>query len=82
LRHGYEPRAEAEGLTVEAYVERIARDDEQAEQEFEALALEGLNSGESIVADDKYWAEKRARLMSGIKRPAPGECPIHCKAKS
>jgi hypothetical protein len=56
-------RADAEGLTVEAYVERIARDDEQAEQELEALALEGLNSGESIVADEKYWEEKRARLI-------------------
>ena len=33
-------RAEAEGLSVEAYVERIARDDERAEQELEALALE------------------------------------------
>jgi hypothetical protein len=56
-------RAEAEGLSVEAYVERIARDDEAAEQELEALALEGLNSGDSIVADDKYWADKRARLI-------------------
>lgn len=26
-------RADAEGLTVESYVERIVRDDEQAEQE-------------------------------------------------
>ena len=56
-------RAEAEGLSVEAYVERIARDDEAAEQELEALALEGLNSGDSIVADDTYWADKRARLI-------------------
>jgi hypothetical protein len=56
-------RADAEGLTVEAYVERIARDDEQAEHELEALALEGLNSGESIFADEEYWEEKRARLI-------------------
>lgn len=55
-------RADAEGLTVEAYVERIACDDEQAEQELEALALEGLNSGESIMADEHYWEEKRRRL--------------------
>jgi hypothetical protein len=27
------------------------------------LALEGLSSGESIVADDKYWQDKRARLI-------------------
>jgi len=56
-------RAEAEGLTVEAYLERIARDEEQAVKELESLALEGLNSGESIVADDKYWEQKRARLI-------------------
>lgn len=56
-------RAEAEGISVEAYVERIARADEAAEQELEALALEGFNSGDSIVADDKYWADKRARLI-------------------
>lgn len=56
-------RAEAEGLTVEAYIERIARSDEQAEEELGTLALEGLNSGESIVADERYWEEKRRRLI-------------------
>jgi hypothetical protein len=55
-------RAESEGLSVEAYIERIARDDQQAEEELEALALEGLNSGESIAADEKYWGEKGQRL--------------------
>ena len=56
-------RADAEGVPVEAYLERIARDDEQAEQVLEALALEGLNSGESIEADENYWEEKRRRLI-------------------
>ena len=56
-------RAEAEGLTVEAYIERIARDDQQAEEELEALALEGLNSGESSEADERYWEDKRRRLI-------------------
>jgi hypothetical protein len=56
-------RAEIEGLTVEAYVERIARDDQKAEEELEALALEGLDSGESIRADEQYWQEKRRGLV-------------------
>jgi hypothetical protein len=56
-------RAEIEGLTIEAYVERIARDDQQAEEELEASALEGLGSGESIPADEKYWEEKRRGLI-------------------
>ena len=63
-------RAEVEGLTVEAYVERIARHDEQAEQELELLGLEGLNSGESIVADEKYWEEKRRRLIERYQKNA------------
>ena len=56
-------RAEAEGLTVDAYLERIAHDEEEAERELESFALDGLNSGQSIVADDNYWEEKRARLI-------------------
>jgi hypothetical protein len=56
-------RAEAEGLSIEAYIERIAREDQQAEEELEALALEGLNSGESIEPNEKYWEEKCQRLI-------------------
>jgi len=60
-------RAEAEGLSVEAYVERIARDDQQAEAELEAYALEGLRSGESIAADERYWDQKRRSLVSSAQ---------------
>lgn len=63
LENRLRARAEAEGLTVEAYIERIARDDQKAEEELEALALEGLNSGESIQPDERYWEEKRRRLI-------------------
>ncbi|MGC9949436.1 MAG: type II toxin-antitoxin system ParD family antitoxin [Bryobacteraceae bacterium] len=56
-------RAEAEGVTVQAYVERLARDDEAAEEELEALALEGLNSGQSIEGSESYWDEKRRRIV-------------------
>ena len=51
-------------------MERIARDDEQAEQELELLGLEGLNSGESIVADEEYWEEKRRRLIERYQKNA------------
>jgi len=55
-------RAGAEGLTVEAYLERIARDDQDAERELEELALEGVESGDSIEAGDRYWEEKLSRI--------------------
>lgn len=38
-------------------------DDERAVDELEALALEGLNSGQSIQIGEKYWEEKRRRLI-------------------
>lgn len=56
-------RAAAAGVAVETYIERIARDDQAAEAELEPLAIAGLNSGESLEADDHYWESKRQRLV-------------------
>ena len=61
-------RAEAAGVTVERYIERIALDDQAAEEELEALALEGLTSGESMEADERYWTEKRQRLIDRYRK--------------
>ena len=55
-------RAEAEGIPVDAYVERLVRAEQQAEDELEALALEGLNSGEPINPGSGYWEDKHRRL--------------------
>ena len=41
-------RAEQEGLSVDAYVERLIKADLAAEEELEYLALESLDSGESV----------------------------------
>jgi len=41
----------------------MARDDQAAEGELEVLALEGLKSGESIEADERYWADKCQQLI-------------------
>ena len=61
-------RADAAGITVETYIERIALYDQDAEEELEALAIEGVNSRESIVADERYWVEKRQRLIERHQR--------------
>lgn len=70
-------RAEATGVSVETYIERIARDDQAAEDEIEDLALEGLNSGDPIEIDAGYWDEKHRILKNGLRRPARGE-PLRC----
>ena len=61
-------RAEAAGVTIETYIERIAHDDQAAEEELEALALEGLNSGEPIEVGPGYWEEKHRRLEERLKK--------------
>ena len=61
-------RAEAEGLTVEAYVERLVRAEQRAEDELEALALEGLNSGEPLEVGPTYWENKHRVLDERLKK--------------
>lgn len=61
-------RAEAEGLTVAAYVERLVNADQAAEEELEGLALEGLNSGPAVKAGPEFWEELHRDLDERLKR--------------
>ena len=60
-------RAEAQGLSIEAYLESLVRADQQGTEELESLALEGLNSGAPIEVSPSYWQEKRARLDERLR---------------
>ena len=60
-------RAEAEGLSVADYVERLVKAEQSAEDELEGLALAGLNSGEPIEVGPGYWEEKHRRLDERLK---------------
>ncbi len=60
--------AKSEGLTVEQYLERLVLAAEQATQELEILALDGLNSGEPIEMDAKFWEERHLRLDENLKK--------------
>jgi hypothetical protein len=55
-------RAEAEGLTIEDYLDRLVRADQQAVEELESLALQGIDSGASIEVGPTYWQEKHLRV--------------------
>lgn len=61
-------RAEAEGLTIPAYVERLVEADQSAEDELESLALEGLHSGDPIPVEPGSWEEKHRRLDDRLKK--------------
>jgi len=63
LRH----RAEAEGLAVEAYVERLIRAVLAAEDELGSLALEGLSSGDPLEGTPSFWQERHRRHDERLK---------------
>jgi hypothetical protein len=68
LEERLKERAEAAGLTVDGYVERLLTADQAAEDELESLALDGLNSGDPIGVGPGYWEEKHRRLDERLKK--------------
>ena len=61
-------QAKAEGLSIEAYLERLIDSGERAEEEMITLALEGINSGAAMEIDANYWQEKHRRLDERLKK--------------
>jgi hypothetical protein len=61
-------QAEAQGLTIETYLERLVRADQQGTDELESLALEGLNSGAPIEVGPSYWQEKHLRIDERLRK--------------
>ncbi len=61
-------RAEAQGLSIEAYLERLVCADQQGTEELESLGLEGLNSGAPIEVGPSYWQEKHLRLDERLRK--------------
>ncbi|MGO9865957.1 MAG: hypothetical protein ACLPLR_20310 [Terriglobales bacterium] len=60
-------RAQAEGLTVEAYLDRWLRAEQSAEDELTALALEGLDSGDPIEIGPEYWEARHQELDQRLR---------------
>jgi len=52
--------------TSSEYIQDLIRNDQikSSEQRLAGLLLAGMESGDVIFADDKYWAEKRRKLES------------------
>jgi hypothetical protein len=61
-------RAEAEGVSIEAYPERLVQADQQGVEELEALALDGFESGAPIEVGPSYWQEKHRRLDERLRK--------------
>jgi len=54
--------------TPAEYVRALIQEDRVAREELEAALMEGLNSGDPIVADEKYWANLKKASGSESRR--------------
>lgn len=64
-------RAEEEGLTIEAYLEHVVQTSQDAEDELQSLAWEGINSGEPAEVTSEHWAAKHRYLDERLKAAMP-----------
>ncbi len=57
--------------TSSEYIRELVRNDQirRAEQRLAALILDGLESGPSMLGDETYWSNKRAKLHGKLSTP-------------
>jgi antitoxin ParD1/3/4 len=75
MREFVRKRMAAEGFgNVSEYFRHLVRQDRERalDARIETLAAEGLRSKKRVVADDAYWARKRASLVAETGRSARG----------
>jgi plasmid stabilization system protein ParE len=55
--------------TPSEYVRELIREDQKrrAQQRLEELLLEGLNSGDPVVADEKFWSDLKTEAFAQIE---------------
>ncbi|MDA1184082.1 MAG: hypothetical protein O2930_05495 [Acidobacteria bacterium] len=61
-------RAEAAGVTIPGYLERLVRAEQSAEDELKSLALEGLHSGDPMPVGPGCGDEQHRHLDSRLKK--------------
>ncbi len=55
--------------TPSEYVRELIREDQKrkAKEKLDTLLLEGLNSGDPIPVDDKFWAELKQEALAKLQ---------------
>ena len=59
--------AAAEGVSVEEYLARLVKLDQQAISEFQTVIAEALDSGNPFEPGPGYWEEKHRKLEKRLK---------------
>jgi antitoxin ParD1/3/4 len=65
-----EAQTKAGYSTPSEYVRELIRDDQKrrAQQRLEELLLEGLKSGEPVVANEKFWTDLKAEALAQMEK--------------
>lgn len=69
LKEFVDAQVQAGGYSTSSeYIRELIREDQKKklEQRLASLLLEGLESGEPIVADEAYWEKKRRKLLGEV----------------
>ena len=69
LKEYVEERTQSGYSTPSEYVRELIREDQKrrAKERLDTLLLEGLNSGDPIPADAKFWDELKREAMARLK---------------
>ncbi len=69
LKQYIEAQTKAGYSTPSEYVRELIREDQKrrAQQRLEELLLEGINSGEPVVADEKFWSDLKAEALAQME---------------
>jgi antitoxin ParD1/3/4 len=69
LKEFVDAQVQAGGYSTSSeYIRELIREDQKKklEQRLASLLLEGLESGEPILADEAYWETKRRKLLGEV----------------
>jgi len=79
LEEYVEERTHSGYSTPSEYVRELIREDQKrrAKERLEALLLEGLNSGDPIPADAKFWTELKREAVAKLNSPQEDAQMIH-----
>ena len=69
LKEYVEAQTKSGYSTPSEYVRELIRDDQKrrAKEKLDALLLEGLNSGDSIPVDAKFWSELKREALAKLE---------------
>jgi antitoxin ParD1/3/4 len=74
LKEYVEAQSKSAYSTPSEYVRELIREDQKrrAKERLDALLLEGLNSGDSVAVDARFWSDLKQEALAKLESRKPG----------